>query len=114
MFPKVTICPNGMHSIKKLTKEYKDLNRMAYGELYKGTFKKYRNTKNKQLDLSENMQARDLKFLQFFLFKSSIGGSLIKATLNKMKEIKFEDFFNKTFSEIKGGLKCSRSHPVTD
>ena len=24
MFPKVTICPNGMHSIKKLTKEYKD------------------------------------------------------------------------------------------
>jgi len=66
MFPKVTICPNGMHSIKKLTKEYKDLNRMAYGELYKGTFKKYRNTKNKQLDLSENMQARDLKFLQSF------------------------------------------------
>ena len=40
---------------------------MAYGELYKGTFKKYRNTKNKQLDLSENMQARDLKFLQFFI-----------------------------------------------
>ena len=30
-FPKVTICPNGMHSIEKLTREYKDLNRMAYG-----------------------------------------------------------------------------------
>ena len=45
-FPKVTICPNGMHSIEKLTKEYKDLNRMAYGELYKGTFRKYQTGKN--------------------------------------------------------------------
>ena len=31
-----------------------------------------------------------------------------------MKEIKFEDFFNKTFSEIKDGLKRSRSHLVTE
>ena len=37
-FPKITICPNGMHSIEKLTREYKDLNRMAYGELYKEQF----------------------------------------------------------------------------
>ena len=28
----------------------------------------------------------------------------MKATLEKMEEIKFEDFFNKTFSEIKDGL----------
>ena len=31
-----------------------------------------------------------------------------------MKEIKFEDIFNKTFSEIKDGLKRSRFHLVTE
>ena len=57
-----------------------DLNRMAYGELYKGTFKKYKNVNHNQekckspkpkkpkncTNLSQNMQARDLKLLMKF------------------------------------------------
>ena len=48
----------------------KDLNRMAYGELYKGTFKKYRKTSNRQLELSDNMKARDLQ-TQLWIDKKS-------------------------------------------
>ena len=50
---------------------------MAYGELYKGTFRKYQEN-GTQATLSDNM----------------------RQTLDKMRHIKFEDFFNKTFSKI--------------
>ena len=37
----------------------------------------------------------------------------MKATLEKMEEIKFEDFFNKTFSEIKDGLIVQHIEDLT-
>ena len=51
---------------------FKDLNRMAYGELYKGTFKKYRNTANRQPELSDNMKARDFLTQKFDIFLSEV------------------------------------------
>lgn len=50
---------------------------MAYGELYKGTFRKYQEN-GTAATLSDNM----------------------RQTLDKMRHIKFEDFFNKTYSKI--------------